>query len=181
MKKEIYALIIVATFLLGLTIGDLTRHHNPTLEANVFVCIDRIEGSEDLYSGNVITDIGEHYVANIIGWNNVTNHNETKWIATGNSTIAQTKTKLDTEATTAGFTRALATISNKWISGGDVAVNYTYKFTSTASITVNAVALHWNGVSNSDNNCFALAAITQTTFPTGSNMTVVWSIIYNGN
>jgi len=104
---------------------------------------------------------------------------DVKYIALGNCSVSQTKTKLDSEATTAGAGRALAT-RTFWISGGDYAFNLTKKFTFTGTITLNATAAHWSGTANAA-DAYAIANIPETTFQNNWNLTITWMFVYNGN
>ncbi len=111
----------------------------------------------------------------------MTAHNATQWIALGNSTIAASNTKLDTEAAASGFTRAANDTCVHWMNGTDYAVNVTKKFTATGTIRINATAAHWNPTSGSDNNCYAMASITATTFDNNDNCTIVWVFTRDNN
>lgn len=185
-KAFTFSLCLVALLSFGVSYAFQNNwfnmnHRDPQVTVNVWVFRETPQGVEELVSGNVITDIGERYVRNILGFDNVTNHNATKWIALGNSTIDQTKTKLDTEATTMGFTRTLGTV-DAWVNSGDYAYNVTKKFTATGNIAVNAASLQWSGVSNSDNNMFALASLGGTqSFQNSWNCTIRWVITWNAN
>ncbi len=97
------------------------------------------------------------------------------------TTPAGTATKLDAEATGSGFARAANDTCVAWMNGTDYAYNVTKKFTATASIRVNATSNHWNPTSNSDNNCAALASITETTFDVDDNCTITWVWTIDGN
>ena len=185
-SKRFLSAILLLTISTSVLIGyslrtyEIYRHRDPKVSGNVFVIYETAKGTYEFPVGNVITDIGELYDRNILGFDNVTANNATKWIALGNSTIAQTKTKLDTEATASGFTRALGTVA-AWINGTDYAYNVSKKFTATGTIRVNATSLHWHDQSNSDNNCYALASITATTFENNDNCTITWVITRDNN
>lgn len=154
----------------------------PSIKANVYVCYETLAfGKQNGESHNIVTNIMERYVRNILGWDNVTANNATQWIALGNSTIAATNTKLDTEATASGFTRAANDTCVAWMNGTDYAYNVTKKFTATGTIRVNATSIHWNSTSNSDGNCAALASITATTFANGDNCSITWVWTIDGN
>ena len=159
-----------------------SRHKDPQPVANVYVFKETPEGIDLIFGGNVITDGAERYVRNILGNNNETTHNATQWISLGNSTIAQTKTKLDSEATSAGFTRAANDSYVAWINGGDYAYNVTKKFTATGKIQINATGLHYHPTSNTDNNLFALASLGGAQdFQNNWNCTIIWVITWNAN
>ena len=162
--------------------NELFTHRNPQARANVYVFKETSEGTALIASGNIITDIGELYFRNIIGFDNVTNNNATQWISLGNSTIDQTKTKLDTEATTLGFARAANDSAIAWVNGGDYAVNFTKKFTATGTIRINATGSHWNPTGNSDNNMVACASLGgYEDFSATWNCTIVWVFTWNAN
>lgn len=178
---------IVLAVLLGFSCGYvwqrgwLFAHRDPSVKANVYVFKETPQGKDLIVSGNVITDIGERYVRNILGFDNETAHNATKWISLGNSTVGQAKTKLDTEATSTGFTRAVGSVV-AWVNSGDYAYNVTKKFTATGNIQVNASGLQWSGVSNSDNNLFAVASLGGAqSFQNNWNCTIIWVITWNAN
>jgi hypothetical protein len=157
-------------------------HHSPQVSANVFITVQTEFGVYDIPTSNVITDIGENYVRDVMGFNNVTNFNATKWISLSNdASPSQTWTKLPNEATNYGAARALADSLTAWVSSGDYAYNVTKKFTFTGSIQLQCTGLQWSGQSGSDNNLFACAAFTQTTFDTNWNLTITWSVIWNAN
>jgi len=188
-EKLFFGLILVSCLLSGF-IGYAFNsmpfhvHRDPQVSANVYVLIETIEGSSSYSSGNIITDIGEAYVRNILGWDNVTSNNATQWISLGNATIAQTLTKLGVEATTVGFERAANDTCVAWNNGTDRAYNVTNKFTATGNIAVNATGCHWNPTGNSDNNMFACAYLTDGTmhqFTATSNCTVTWVFTVDAN
>jgi hypothetical protein len=183
-KKKLFA-IIALTVVLSVSMGytfqpSIIGHRDPKTSANVFIIFETARGTWEYPTGNVITNIGEQYDRNILGFNNVSNNNATKWIALGNSTIAATKTKLDTEAASLGFERALGTVT-AWNNGTDYAYNVSCKFTATGTIRVNATSLQWCDIGESDNNCYALASITATTFSSGDNCTIRWVITRDDN
>lgn len=162
--------------------GWLVQHRNPSVKANVYMFKETVDGVEILPSGNVITNIGEEYVRDILGFDNVTGHNATKWISLCNAgTPDATWTQLDTEINANGFTRALGTVV-AWMNGTDYAYNVTKKFTATASQQLKNAGLQWRDTPVSDSNLFACAALSeQTTFESGSNCTILWCITWNAN
>jgi len=173
-SKRKFALALALVFIVGIVNGYaiqrvyFNRQHQPARAlANVYITIQTEMGTYDLLESNIITDIGEDATRYGVAGVAV----DTKYISLGNSTITQTKTKLDSEATTAGATRAEGT-RDFWISGGDCAFNVTKKFTFTDTITLSATGLHWSGTSGSDGNMFALASFTQTTFQNNWNLTI---------
>lgn len=171
----------VLMFSLGFALNPIltVSHQVPTARANVYVMVETPEGRE-IFVGNTIADICERDVRNILGFRNGSAV-AYKYIALGNSSIAQTKTKLDTEATTTGFARDLGTVT-AWQSGADYAFNVTKKFTATGTIAVNSASLHWNATGNSDNNLCALASLGGTqSFSNLWNATITWVIVCNFN
>jgi len=157
----------------------------PQVEANVYVFVESPEGtaliaSKAITVHNTITDIGEKLLRDWLSGANVTSY-IVKYIALGNSTVDQTKTKLDTEATGTGFIRTEGSI-DYWVSSGDYAYNCTNKFTATDYITINAASAHWNSTSNSDGNMYALASLGGSQqFQNGWNCTIVWVFVFNAN
>lgn len=188
-SRKRFAGVLLATFLCATVFGALINVQFPLftrqytrIKSNVYIFKETSEGIEELVRGNTITDIGEKYVRDQIGFDNATNWNFTQWIAVGNSTITTAKTKLDTEATGAGFARAYRDAIVPWINGGDYAYNITNMFTASATITINAASCHWNGTSNLDNNMYALASLGGSeTFNLNDNCTIRWVLTFNGN
>ena len=180
-SKKMFMFCLIMVFTLGSSFSVVmmktpfpTRHKKAT--AHVFVIFETAKGGT-WFEGqpNVLTNIGERYVANVMGLANVTNVNATQWIALGNhSTPAITDTKLDTEATTSGFTRSANDTATRWMNGTDYATNISCKFTASATIRINATSLHFNPTSNSDNNAIGIVSITETTFNNNDNCTIVW-------
>lgn len=172
---------ILLSFAVGFSLKDSPLlHKNPQADVNVFVFKETPYGKDLIATGNLVTDEGDRYVRNILGFNNVTapTHNATKWIALGNSTIVATNTILDAEATTTGFTRFLGTVT-PWINAGDWSYNVTNKFTATGNIQINSTSLHWSDISNTDNNCFAMASLGGAQdFQNNWNCTIVWVITW---
>lgn len=162
--------------------GYPVLHRTPRVNANVYVVYEMLgAGNGELQGGNLIPDIGDNYVRDILGFDNVTGNNATKWISIGNTTTpAVTDTKLTTEViANDNYARQLGTVV-AWFNS----TNYAYNVTATFSLanvtnTVNAVGLHWNDSPGSDNNMFATASITQSTFAAPSdNCTVTWVITF---
>ena len=172
---SIFAYVLVTTPL-------YSRGRDPQINANVYIKIQRKSGFITYYEGhNVITDIGEDYVRDILSFDNVTAQNATHWISVSNdASPVQTWTQLAGEVAANNFTRALST-SAKWENGTDPAGNFTYTFTSSGSQQLQCAGLQWSGVSQSDNNLFAVDSFTQTTFGVGDTLTITWVITYDGN
>lgn len=183
-KKSFVAigLLLVLSFSLGYAFHNFISyrgHENPKLKANVYVFKETPQGQDLIYSGNVMTDRIEKKLRNIFGYNNETVYTFNA-IALGNSTIAQTKSKLDTEATSTGFARANGTIAG-WVNSGDYAFNCTHKFTATGNIAVNSTALHETDTGEAT-DAVALASLgSLEDFQNNWNCTIIWSITYNAN
>lgn len=185
MNKKLEALTLITVAAVAFAVGFYAPkawlgHKEPEYSANVFVIFETASGTHSRQIGNVITNIGERYARNILGFDNVTSNNATKWISLGNATAGTSLTKLTTEATSSGFERALAT-DVSWMNGTDYAYNMSHKFTASATIRVDATGLHWNPTGDSDNNMFACADITATTFESNDNCTITWVITCDGN
>ena len=177
----IICLTVLATSFGTATILKLPVHRSPRLKANVFILYETARGTWKGGSGNIITNIGERYARNVFGWDNVTAFNATQWISLGNATAGAALTKLTTEATTLGFTRAANDTCVAWNNGTDYAYNVTNQFTASGTIRVDATGLQWSGTSDSDNNLFAVADITATTFENNDNCTITWVITWDAN
>jgi hypothetical protein len=112
---------------------------------------------------------------------NTTSRNATQWISLSNvGTPLQTWTVLTTEVDANGFDRQLGTVV-AWTNAGDSAFNVTKTFTATGTQQLQTAGLNWNGQSLSDNNLFACAAFTQTTFNSGDTLTITWTITVDAN
>jgi len=186
-SKKAFVFALVLTALLSFTCTYAYQHglfnyRKQKAVANVFVFAETAEGTYQIGGHNVITDIGEKYLRDILGFDNVTGNNATKWIAVSNDASPDaTWTKLAGEKTASGFERALGSVAS-WMNGTDYAYNVTKKFTSTADAqTLQCAGLQWSGDGDTDNNLFACAAFTQTTFNTNDNCTIKWVITWNAN
>ena len=184
-SKKLFAIVLCLTIAASTTTTayfmTLPTHRDPQWHTNVFVIYETTRGTHTENIGNVITNIGERYARNILGWDNQTSNNATQWISLGNATAAAALTKLTTEATATGFTRAANDSCVAWNNGTDYAYNVTNQFTATGTIRIDATGLHWNPTSDSDNNMFACADITATNFENNDNCTIVWVITCDGN
>lgn len=173
-------MLIIISFLAGYCFKTVDSHRSPKPSVNVYVYKETNQGIQLIYSGNVITDIGEKLPRDWLSGENATAY-PVKWIALGNSSIAQTKTKLDTEATSTGFTRALGAITYG-ISGGDYYHNVTKKFTATGDIQINAASCHWSGTSDSDGNMYALTSLGGAQdFQNNWNCTITYMLVFDSN
>jgi len=164
-------------------------HRDPQFSSNViFVFKDASGVCEESESGNLITNIGETMVRNLLGFNNISSYAPLKYISLGNGTVATTLTKLTVEPTTNGFNRTEGTPVS-WNNGTDSAFNVTVTFIVSGLgvgeyISVQSAGLHWNETDESDNNMFACAYLTDSTyhqFTNGSTCTVTWVITVDAN
>ena len=184
-KKTIVMLCLVSilSFSMGYAWqqGGFIQHRNPTVKANVYMFKETVDGTEVMPTSNVITNIGEKYVRDILGFDNVTGHNATKWISLCNTgTPDATWTQLETEINANGFTRALGTVVS-WMNGTDYAYNVTKKFTATGTQQLKNAGLQWRDTPVSNDNLFACAGFDQTTFNADDNCTIRWVITWNAN
>jgi hypothetical protein len=97
--KVSFGLILI---LLGSTLIYSSFQDAKPLGAHDKVIISIIDSSgvQEYLNENTITDIGERYERNALGFANCTGAgtlNATKWISCGNATVSQTLTKLTTE------------------------------------------------------------------------------------
>lgn len=177
---------LLGWLLLGGTItyfvyASLPQNKAPKVTANVFIFHESVKGTDRIGSGNLITDIGEQYVRNILGFDNVTANNATHWISVSNDASPLVSwTKLPNEVNANNFTRRLGTVI-AWVNSGDYAYNVSTTFTATGTQQLQAAGSNWNDVAESDNNLFAAAAFTQTTFNSNDNCTIVWVFTVNAN
>lgn len=180
----VVALIASLAFSFGLVATNVRLHQTPQVTANVYF----YEGSGAdakliAESGNLITDFGEETMLEAL----VGNATDITGIAAGNSsTIDQTDTGLDTEATDSGFDRVACNVSALWSNSGDSARNFTASFDATVTISVNSVILTLSTVSETA-DAMATSFITDGTqhqFPLStpaSRLTVVWVLTVNAN
>lgn len=176
-KTKIFAPLYIALIFCALTLC-FTAKPAPYTQDNVYILKETPTGTELIATHNVLTDIFERVARNEFGFDNAT-YGITDYISLGNSSIDQTNTQLDTEATTDGFARAQGTVT-AWTNSGDKAYNVTKKFTATGTIAINSAGLHW--ASSGDGNLCALASLGGTqTFENNWNCTIVWVITYNYN
>lgn len=177
----VFALTIVISGSLGYSVANIRVHRDPRIKANVFYFFETAKGSYSGKGGNLITNIGEQYVRNAIGFNNVTNFNYTGWISLSNvgSPLA-TWTELNTEVNANGFSRSAGTVTT-WMNGTDYAYNVTNQFTASGTQQLQTAGLQWNDTAVSDNNLFAVDTFTQTTFESGDNLTITWVITWDAN
>jgi hypothetical protein len=197
--KAVCILLAIGIFGIGFMFGRLStpQIRQPSLGASITVRLYDIAGAQTAYYSlaDPITAIGEQYVRNAIGFNNITGwpgsstplpsrmENCTEYISLGNSSAARSKTKLDTEITTANLTRTLGTVSSWYNStSGHYAYNVTYTFMASSQIGFNCAGLHWLATSNSDNNMFACGYVladggTQV-LTAGSKIQIIWTVTW---
>ena len=185
-KYTITALLLTSWLLMGfigfsIKNGYILGHKDGEYNANLVLLFETSRGSWSDGSGNLITDIGERYVRNIIGFDNQTANNATKWISLSNvGSPLDTWTELNTEINANGFTRALGTVTT-WMNGTDYAFNVSKKFTASGTQQLQTAGLQWNDTPESDLNLFACATFTQTTFESNDNLTITWVITFDAN
>ena len=193
-NNKLYALSLIMVLFAGIGFGYALipvafQHGHVRATANLYIFVERAGGADGfgpsvacIAIGNTLTAGGEAYAESWLGGCgelNTTARNATQWISWGNSSIATSKTILDTEATTGAFNRTVATVSAVWSNGGHNARNFTVSVTCNETININACALHWSGVLSSNNNAYALAALPQaTTFNVGDVSNATWVITY---
>lgn len=158
-----------------------TGHRDPSVSYNVYVFKDGVQVAE---SGNTITDIGEDWICDWIGLagaDNTTARSAAQYISLSNDGSASAAwTVLPGEVNANGFTRAVGTVT-PWVNGGDSAFNVTKTFTASDTQQLQTAGLNWDDVAESDNNLFAAADFTQTTFSSGDTLTITWVITVNAN
>lgn len=170
-------LVAILSFTCGYAVQNrwFTPHQDPKIQTNVIVQVEDGVGTRDILVGNTITNWGENLTRDIF-YNTTAFSEDLDNIALGNqsSTIA-TSTSLDQEGDRKDVGAAGGANMTAWINGGDAALNVTYKFTSP-TFACNATALH---TQNSGENAYAIATFTQ---QSGTyNITITWTITYDGN
>jgi hypothetical protein len=122
---------------------------------------------------NILVTIGSTYVRNILGFNNVTGQNATKWISLSSDTSPATSwTKLPNEFTTGGLARALATMTVV----NSTAFQAQASWTSSTTATITCTGLQWAGEAGSDGNLFAAAEVSSASVISGDNIQVTWTV-----
>jgi hypothetical protein len=176
-----FALIAVLAFSIGYLANPLVRHADP--KVNVYMTVSKGEASgasATLSSGNLITDIGENFAGNATFGLDA---NATAWAISlsndGSSSAAWTE--LPVEVAANGFSRAAGTNIGPWSNSGDWALNITHTFTASDTQQLQTAGLQWSTTGESDNNLFAAADFTQTTFEASDTLTVTWIITFNAN
>lgn len=172
--------VALAFSVLGFMANPVVEHFDP--KVNVYMEVVKGEGAgatATLYSGNLITDIGENYTRDACL---TLDGNTTEWAISlsnvGNPLVSWTE--LDTEVAANGFTRAAGDVV-VWTNGGDSAFNVTHTFTASGTQQLQTAGLNWDDTAESDGNLFAAATFTQTTFEASDTLTVKWIITFNAN
>ncbi len=174
-------LILALSLIIVFQVVNVSIHKPPVAKANIVAFIDSPNGREYITVGNVITDIMERDARNIFGFANGTT-TAYKYMAVGNSSIDQTKTQLDSEASTSGFGRSTAITGVAWVTGGDWAYNITYTWYGTGDQQLNAISVHNSVTGMSNNNMGALASLGGTyTFHNKWNLTATYTLVFNFN
>jgi len=159
---------------------------NPKPANHVFIFHETMQGVEMIPTHNIRTNIAENYARDLFGFDNVTAHNATKWISLSNdASPLVTWTVLPNEVNANGFSRKLATVT-AWMNGTDYAYNLTATWSATATQQLQCAGTQFSGQALSDNNLYAVASFTQTTFnyydsANFDNLTIVWVYTYDFN
>lgn len=171
--------VAVVLFVASLNNLSLAQHYNANipeksgLTGRVTVLVN---GEFWCETPNVVVDIGEKRIRDSLGWANASGStNATKYIALSpDSAPAATATKLTNEYTTANLTRATGTVT---IYNG-TAYQVAYTFTcSSDSQTVTSSAVHWSPDSDSDNNMYCCADLSNApTLDTDDTCTITWTL-----
>lgn len=187
MNKKILVPIMSVFLVIAFASGYITAglqnyggHKDPSY--NVYFEVTKGEAtgaSATLASGNLITDIGEAYARDAAVTQDA---NTTSWAISlsNDGSPAAAWTQLTTEVAANGFTRAVGD-SVAWTNAGDSAFNVTHTFTATGTQQLQTAGLQWDSTPSSNNNLFAAADFTQTTFNTDDTLTVTWVITFNAN
>lgn len=179
-QLAIVSLLVVSAFFAGLGVAEWNGHRNPKVSVNVFISETSGGVVSELEAGNVITDIGEIFVRNTLCADNESNA-VVKYISLSNdASPVVTWTKLPNEVDANGFSRATGTVVG-WASGGDSCWNVTYQFTASGGQQLQCAGLNWVVTGASDNNLFACAAFTQTTFAASDTLTITWVVTVDAN
>jgi hypothetical protein len=172
--------LIIMAFLSGFMVKDYYVHRNMKYNVNVEIAQDTNGITTILESGNLITDIGELFIRNTLCANNESD-GIVKYISLSNdATPLVSWTQLPNEVTANGFDRNLGTVLG-WVNSGDSAWNVTYQFTATAIQQLQCAGLNWVVTDDSDNNLFACATFTQTTFNSADTLTITWMVTVDAN
>lgn len=180
-KNKFLSVWLICFLVFGLAVYGLTFEPQSNVVVGVVTWhFTDASGAVHSVHHNVKTLIADRYERNILGFNNVTDHNATKWMSLGNCTPANTLTVITTEATTGNLSRRLSHSIVSWMNGTHRAVNFTCEWTGTLNyVSVDSIGLHWNPTG--DLNLYAVAYCTDGTyqqFGVGSKATAIWTITY---
>jgi len=173
------ALIAVLAFSIGYIVNMPVPHRNPKISANVYIT-ENVNGvSAEIYSGNLITDLGEEFTRDLLIGDDA--FDDVWGISLSNdATPLVSWTVLPNEVVANGFDRAEGTVTD-WTNSGDYAFNVTKTFTASDTQQLQCAGLNWNDGDAVDNYLFAAATFTQTTFEASDTLTVTWVITVNAN
>ena len=170
-------------FSIGIAVKDYYVHQDPKVNIDLYVKHNSVSLSEPLTThesvGNLITDIGEGFIRDAML---TLDSNSSNWAISlsNDGSPAAGWTELTTEIAANGFTRA-AGDSVTWTNSGDAAFNVTYTFTATDTQQLQTAGLQWDDTPSSNNNLFAAADFTQTTFNAADTLTITWVITVDAN
>jgi hypothetical protein len=169
------ALVVIAAFAIGFYQGQLLAVQQEVKYPHMVNVVVTRDGTVvyNYTTHNILVTIGSTYVRNILGFNNVTGQNATKWISLSSDTSPTTSwTKLPNEFTTGGLARALATMTVI----NSTAFQAQASWTSSTTATITCTGLQWAGEAGSDGNLFAAAAVSSASVISGDNIQVTWTV-----
>ena len=170
------ASLIISVLLFTLTLDRIyvNEHMDPRVTANVYVTVSDSMGTYDIELGNTITNFGENLTRQ--PFYNGTGPGDLDYIALGNFTGTAATSNVLTQEGARGHAGSHAGANmTDWMNGGDAAFNVTYQWIEP-TFTCNATALHTLATGN---NAYAIATFAQ---QSGTyNITITWTITYNGN
>jgi len=173
-RKAVLAVAWTLSLLASMTAGYAlypllsAQHGRLQPKANVIMLLERPGGVDELYIGNVITDIGLQHLRDMAA--NGGTYTAFKYISIGNATASSSLTDLASE-----YDRQAGNVVT-WTNGGYPAFNVTYKWINIGPVTVNAAGLHWDA--SASNTLFAVANFPQTHFGGSDNCTIKWIITF---
>jgi hypothetical protein len=169
------ALVVIAAFAFSYDQGQLLAVQQEVNYAHMVNVVVTRDG-EVVYNyttHNILVTIGSTYVRNILGFNNVTGQNATKWISLSSDTTPDISwTKLPNEFTTGGLARASATMTVI----NSTAYQAQASWTSSTTVTITCTGLQWAGEAGSDGNLFAAATVPSASVISGDNIQVTWTV-----
>lgn len=178
-KLALTSIMLIAVLAVGFSIGyyqgQLLAVQQDVKYPHIVNLVVRRDGAV-IYNHtthNIITTIGAKYVRNILGFNNETSQEATKWISLSDDTSPSASwTKLPSEFTTGGLARASATMTVI----NATAYQAQASWTATASFTIRCTGLHWSGTAGSDGNLFAVATVPDANVISGDEVTITWIV-----